>query len=76
MHTHALLPGSHAFVMLQAGAPQVSVAPGTSYSPGGNFTGGALIPVVAARQTLKGYSPASFNVLIQQQVSAEKKGLV
>lgn len=62
--------------MLQAGAPQMSVAPGSSYSPAGNSTGGALIPVVAARQTLKGYSPASFNVLIQHQVSALNKGLV
>ncbi len=46
----------------------MSIAPGSSYSPGGNSTGGDLIPVVAASQTLSGYSPASFNVLIQQQL--------
>ena len=58
----------------------MSVAPGSSYSPDDSSTGtaGALIPVVAARQTLKGYSPASFNVLIQHQVgaSALNKGLI
>ncbi len=69
MQTHALMSGVHAAVALQAGSPEEPVVPSSSPSPGSNSTEGDLIPVVTARQTLSGYSPASFNLLVQQQVS-------
>ena len=60
---------------MQAGSPE-EPAPSSSPTPGGNSTGDDLIPVVTASQTLSGYSPASFNVLVQQQVSVLTKGSI
>ncbi|DBA82155.1 TPA: hypothetical protein ACH3X1_007142 [Trebouxia sp. C0004] len=53
--------------MPSAGSPEEPVVPSSSPSPGSNITEGDLIPVVTSRQTLSGYSPASFNLLVQQQ---------